>query len=598
MPTPANAPTGRWTGHHVLALRTAAGLPGKDFATALGLSWRYIQIWENDPGAIIGPIAEAVLDDFLTRADRQTRAAFHALLAQTGCPCHPPRSESRPPATAPHSWASPPTIPAQRKEPPNTMTSTVHHDPLRQPYRGLINLHRPHFVGIGSSSMSTLARICAQRGSLVSGSDNTDTPQLAALRAAHCRVELGHDPIHIHGASCVVYTSATAANPEVEAARAAGIPVVHHAHALGALADGRRLLAVAGTHGKSTTTGMLAAALTKLGADPTYAIGADLHAPGSGAHYGNGRLLLAEADESDRTFQLLTPELAIITGIHHDHPDTYTDLIDHIDAYTAFASNIRPGGMLIINADNPSALEVAGRLREQNQPVAIASYGKADHATVRILRMRRTDWTMRVEVRRGDQEVEFTLATPSVAHAHNAVAALTALTELDYPLDDAAAGLSTFTGVDRRFTHVGEGGGRTIIDSHAVHPDQITADLDTADALAGNRNVLVVFQPSDHCRVAAFADHIAHAVTTGADKIILLDIHGHAIPSSGVSRQTMADAITAAGGTSYQAAPGSLADLVTTLTEPGDIVVTMGGDVTHHAHAILNHLRQRTTSAG
>jgi len=475
------------------------------------------------------------------------------------------------------------------------MTSTIHHDPLRQPFHGSINLHRPHFVGIGGSTMSALARICAQRGSLVSGSDNTDTPQLAALRAAHCRVELGHDPIHIHGASCVVHTAATAANPEVEAARAAGIPIVHQFHVLGALADGRRLVAVSGTHGKSTTTGMLAAALKKLDTDPTYAIGADLDQPGSGAHYGTGRLLLAEADESDRSFQLLTPELAIITGIHHDHPESYTDLADHVDAYTAFASNIRPGGMLIVNADDPSTLEVAGRLREQNQPVAITSYGEADHATVRILGMRRTDWTMRVEVRRGDQEVEFTIASPSVAHAHDAVAVLAALAELDCPLDDAAAALATFTGVDRRFTQLGEGGGRLIIDSYAAHPDQIAADLDTADALAGNHNVLVVFQPSGHHRIAAFADHIAHALTAGADKIILLDIHGHAIPSSGVSRQTMADAITAAGGTSYQAAPGSLADLVTTLTEPGDIVVTMGGDVTHHAHAILNHLRQRTT---
>ncbi|GAA4466408.1 UDP-N-acetylmuramate--L-alanine ligase [Phytohabitans houttuyneae] len=473
------------------------------------------------------------------------------------------------------------------------MTSTVHHDPLHN--RGPINLHRPHFVGIGEPAMAALAHICAQRGSLVTGSHHTDNPALAALRAAHCRIELVPDAIHVHTATCVVYSTAAADSLPVHSARAAGIPVVHHAQVLAALVDGRHLLAVAGTHGKSVTTGILAQALTKLGADPTYAIAADLDAPGSGGHHGTGRLMVAETDESDRSFQHLHPDLAVITGIHHDHPDTYTDLADHIDAHTAFAANIRPGGILIVNADNPATLEVAGRLREQNQPVTIASYGKADHATVRILGMRRTDRTMRVDVRRGDQEVEFALATPSIVHAHDAVAALAALAELDYPLDEAFVAVSAFTGVDRRFTELGEGGGRLVIDSYAAHPDQISADLDTADALAGNHNVLVVFQPSGE-RVAAFADQIAGAVTAGADKIVLLDIHGHPAPGSGVTRQTVADAISAAGGTSYHAAPGGLIDLVTTLTEPGDIVVTMGtGDVTHHAHAILNHLRQRTT---
>jgi UDP-N-acetylmuramate--alanine ligase len=470
------------------------------------------------------------------------------------------------------------------------MTSTLTHNPFTDAYHGPINLHGPHFVGIGGTAMSGLARLCLVRGSTVSGSDNTDSLRLAALRAAGCRIAVGHDPIHTRNSTCVVYTAVTATSPEVVAARLSGIPVVHRAQALAALAEGRHLVAVSGTHGKSTTTGLLAAALTELGADPSYVIGADLADGSAGARHGLGHLLVAEADESDRSFHFLNPEAAIITSINHDHPENYVDLADHVDAYHVFVSRIRDGGLLVANADDRTVRVLVDQIRKQRPDLRIATYGETAQADTQLRTMRRTGWSTDVTVRLNGHDVAFHLDSPSASHAYDAVAALTALAQLGFPPPDAARALSAFTGVKRRFTRVGEAAGLTVVDSYADHPGEIAADLATATHLADEHKVIVVFQPSGYGRVAAFGRDMGTLLAREADEVILLEVHG-GTPIDGVSSAVVADAITAAGGRVHLAADSDVPELVCRVAEHGDLVLTMGtGDVASLGDQIIARL--------
>lgn len=298
-------------------------------------------------------------------------------------------------------------------------------------------MDRPHFIGIGGAGMSGIAKILAQRGAQVAGSDMKDSATAGALRALGATVHIGHAAEHLaEDASCVVVSSAIRQdNPELVRAKELGIPVVHRSDALAALMQGLRPLAVAGTHGKTTTTSMLAVALTELGLNPSYAIGGDLDAPGSNAHHGEGEIFVAEADESDRSFHKYAPEVAVVLNVELDHHANYASMDEIHESFETFAGKIVPGGTLVISADHDGARELTARLAGR---VRTVTYGEAEDADVRILSVVPQGLKSEVTVVLDGTELTFTVSVPGRHYAHNAVAALAAGAALGVPAAELA----------------------------------------------------------------------------------------------------------------------------------------------------------------
>jgi UDP-N-acetylmuramate--alanine ligase len=445
------------------------------------------------------------------------------------------------------------------------------------------DLHAPHFIGIGGAGMSGLAKILAVRGARVSGSDAKESETVLALRALGAQVAVGHAAGNVPaGVSSVVVSSAIRAdNPELAAARERGIPVVHRSDALAALMGGRRALAVAGTHGKTTTTSMLAVSLAELGLAPSYAIGGDLDAPGSNAHHGAGEIFVAEADESDRSFHKYAPEVAIILNVELDHHANYASMDEIHDSFETFVGRIVPGGTLVVSADQEGARELTGRVRGQDG-LTVVTYGAAEDADVRVLAVRPHGMTSEVTVLIDGAELTFTVSVPGRHYAHNAVAALAAGVALGVPAAELAKALGAYTGVRRRLQLKGEAGGVQVIDSYAHHPTEMVADLEAIREATEGR-VLVVFQPHLFSRTQQLAEEMGRALAL-ADASVVLDIYpAREDPVPGVTSELIIDAARRAGADVraehvFAAAPGVLAGLA----RPGDLLLTMGaGDVTN-----------------
>lgn len=471
------------------------------------------------------------------------------------------------------------------------MTDTVTGNPTIEAYTGPIDLSRPHFVGIGGCAMSGLARLLAELGHQVSGSDLHDSAILAALRAAGVQVQVGHDPAHVDGASSVVYTTVAQNAPELRAARAAGIPVVHRAQVLDSLAASRRLVAVSGSHGKSTTAAMLAHILRALGEDPTHLIGADLTVPGSGARLGRSRLLVAEADESDRSFHFLTPSIAVITNVTDDHPENYASHADVLRAYVGFGGRIAPDGFLIVNGDCVGATVAADVIADERPDLTVLRYGRDRTADVRLLGVHAEGWSASATVRLPNgTQVRLTLPTPATHHLDDMAAAVACAVVLGLDPADVAGGACTFAGLRRRFEHIDTPAGVTVIDSYADHPNEIAADLDAARTLARGR-VIVVFQPSGHARVLAFGDRIGGVLAEKADHVLLLDVHG-TVPAGRPEADTTAIVARLRDGRyCLPLGPDHAARVIARTAGSGDVVLTMGtGDVTGYGRAILDSL--------
>ncbi len=384
----------------------------------------------------------------------------------------------------------------------------------------------------------------------------------------------GHEVPPPADASCVVWSTAIADdNPELVAARAAGIPVIHRAQALQALADGRTFMAVSGTHGKSSTTGMLATILTRLGGDPSYAIGAVLAETGDSARHGDGPVLVAEADESDRSFHWLRPDVAVITNVTDDHPENYSGLADHINAYVKFAGCITLGGTLVINVDDHGAARVATRIGASRPDLRVITVGTAPGADWRIIAITCTGMSSTTTVSGPDgQQVTVSLPVPGRHMARNAVAALAAAVEAGTPVAGAVQALGSFGGVRGRLTLRGDQSGVRVLDSFAHHPAEIQADIEAARAIIGDAGqVIAVYQPRGYERTLAYAARMA-AELAAADLVVLLDIHAPAWePNPGVTSQLIADT-----GTGQVTSPGDAVSLITQAARPGDIVLIMG----------------------
>ncbi|MFF2352216.1 UDP-N-acetylmuramate--L-alanine ligase [Kitasatospora sp. NPDC058115] len=459
-------------------------------------------------------------------------------------------------------------------------------------------MHAPHFIGIGGAGMSGLAKILAVRGASVSGSDAKESETVRALRALGASVHIGHAAEHVpDGASSIVVSSAIRAdNPELAAARERGIPVVHRSDALAALMGRRRALAVAGTHGKTTTTSMLAVALGELGLEPSYAIGGDLDAPGSNAHHGAGEIFVAEADESDRSFHKYAPEVAIVLNVELDHHANYASIDEIHESFETFVGRIVPGGTLVVSADHDGARELTARVAGRDG-LNVVTVGAAEDADLRVLSVVPRGMTSEVTVLLDGEELTFTVSVPGRHYAHNAVAALAAGVALGVPAADLAKALGAYTGVRRRLQLKGEAGGVQVIDSYAHHPTEMTADLEAIREATGGR-VLVVFQPHLFSRTQQLAEEMGAALAL-ADASVVLDIYpAREDPIPGVTSELIIDAARRAGAEvtaehDFAAAPAVLAGLA----RPGDLLLTMGaGDVTNLGPEILGHLANVATN--
>ncbi|MCW7990201.1 UDP-N-acetylmuramate--alanine ligase [Streptomyces platensis subsp. clarensis] len=456
------------------------------------------------------------------------------------------------------------------------------------------SMDRPHFIGIGGAGMSGIAKILAQRGAQVAGSDAKDSATAQALRALGATVHIGHAAGHLaaDATSVVVSSAIRPDNPELAAAHERGIPVVHRSDALASLMDAARPIAVAGTHGKTTTTSMLAVSLGALGLKPSYAIGGDLDAPGSNAEHGSGDIFVAEADESDRSFHKYAPEVAIILNVELDHHANYASMDEIYESFETFVSRIRPGGTLVISADHPGARELTERISGRYD-IEVVTYGESADADVRILKVNPRGLTSDVTVTLTSGKIlTFTVSVPGRHYASNAVAALAAGVALDLPPHNLASALGKYTGVKRRLQLKGEAAGVQVIDSYAHHPTEMTADLEAIRGAAEDARVLVVFQPHLFSRTQELGTEMGQALAL-ADASVVLDIYpAREDPIPGVTSTLIIDAARAAGADvtpeSHQAA---VPDVIAGMAKPGDLVLTMGaGDVTDLGPAILSRL--------
>ncbi|NEC28970.1 UDP-N-acetylmuramate--L-alanine ligase [Streptomyces sp. SID8111] len=452
-------------------------------------------------------------------------------------------------------------------------------------------MDRPHFIGIGGAGMSGIAKILAQRGARVAGSDAKDSATAEALRALGATVHIGHAAEHLaDDASCVVVSSAIREdNPELARAAALGIPVVHRSDALAALMDGLRPIAVAGTHGKTTTTSMLAVSLSALGRAPSYAIGGDLDAPGSNALHGTGEIFVAEADESDRSFHKYAPEVAIILNVELDHHANYASMEEIHASFETFVGRIVPGGTLVVSADHAGARELTRRL---DGSVRTVTYGESPDADVRVLSVVPQGLRSEVTVDLDGTPLTFTVSVPGRHYAHNAVAALAAGVALGIPAAELAPALAAYTGVKRRLQLKGEAAGVQVIDSYAHHPTEMTADLEAMRSAAGDARILVVFQPHLFSRTRELAKEMGQALTL-ADASLVLEIYpAREDPIPGVTSELIIEAARAAGA-DVTPVPDTadVPSLVAGMAKPGDLVLTMGaGDVTDLGPRILDRL--------
>jgi UDP-N-acetylmuramate--alanine ligase len=466
-------------------------------------------------------------------------------------------------------------------------------------------LGRVHFAGIGGAGMSGVARIILARGVAVSGCDSVASPQLDELAAIGARVCVGHSAEHLGSADTLVVSSALRPdNPELVQARRMGIRVLHRAAALACVMLGRQSIAVAGTHGKTTTTAMITTVLRHCGADPAYVIGGILAETGLGAAEGSGRAFVAEADESDGSFVLLSPDAAVITCVEADHLDNYASLAEIEAAFEAFAARITPGGILITCADDAGASKVAAAAGQRSGgSLRTVSYGVSTRADYRLTAVTPAGMATQFEltaarrsVLAGRGSVRLRVEVPGRHNALNAAAAYATAAELGFGHDGIAAGLAGYRGTRRRMEPKGEADGVRVLDSYAHHPTELAADLRTARDIAAGGRVIVVFQPHLFSRTRFFADQFGAALGL-ADESFVLDVYAaREDPEPGVTGALVADAIPGGRGVfcpDRRVLPALIADSA----KPGDLVLTMGaGDVTQLGPLIVAALRRRAAA--
>lgn len=453
-------------------------------------------------------------------------------------------------------------------------------------------LGRVHCVGIGGAGISAIARIMAARGITVTGSDDHDTPFLPSLRELGVICHLGYDAAHVGDAdTLVVTTAAREDNPEVLEARRRGLRILPRSAGLAAVMAGSRVLAVAGTHGKTTTTGLLTAALLAAGAEPSYAVGGVLTATGRNADAGSDDLFVAEADESDGAFLVYRPYAAIVTNVEADHLDNWGTEEAYHRAFEDFADTVDRSGFLVCVLDDPGAAQLARQGRAQG--LDVITVGESADADLRIhdLVLDGSTSTCRV-TRDGDDLGELRLRIPGRHYVLDAVAALAMGLRLGFGFDALARGLGGFTGTGRRMELKGEAGGIRVYDSYAHHPVEIRGDLEAARALAGDGRVVAAFQPHLVSRTRIFGEAMGAALGA-ADEVVVLDVYvAREDPDPDVTGRLVADAVPLpADRVAYVDGLTAAAEALAGRARPGDLVITLGaGDITGVGPQVLDLL--------
>lgn len=449
-----------------------------------------------------------------------------------------------------------------------------------------------HFIGIGGSGLSAIARLLAQSGVSVSGSDRTPTPLTHELVTEGIRVFIGHASANVAGADLVVRSSAVPDdNPEVQAARAANIPVLKRSDFLERLMAGRQGIAVAGTHGKTTTTAMIAWMTTRLGLDPSYIIGGISSNLGSNAHAGTGAAFIIEADEYDRMFLGLSPALAVVTYLEHDHPDCYPSMADYTTAFEQFVGRLQPGGVLLTCADNPAAAALASAVPTGCRACTYGLHAPADY-TISNLRSNEQGGFSFEAFYHETPLASLNLQVAGEHNASNALAALAAAHQLALPLNAAAAALDEFSGTGRRFDVQGQAAGVTVIDDYAHHPTEIRTTLAAARARYPGRGLWAVWQPHTFSRTRTLQNEFQRAFDQ-ADHVIVTEIYAAREKDPGFSSASLVAQMNhpaAAYAPTLQAA----GDLLLEQLKSGDVLLVLSaGDADQISARVLAELKKR-----
>jgi UDP-N-acetylmuramate--alanine ligase len=451
-----------------------------------------------------------------------------------------------------------------------------------------------HFIGIGGTGLSAIARVLLERGETVSGSDRAPSALADSIRAAGAQVYTGHAADNVIGADIVVRSSAvTDENIEVQAARAAGIPVLRRQEYLQELLEGQFTIGVAGSHGKTTTTAMIVWMLTQLGLTPGFIVGGEVSNLGVNAAAGSGELFVIEADEYDYMFWGLTPTIAVVTNIEHDHPDCFPTERDFMAAFEGYVDRIRPDGSLVICLDDPGAAHLLAYAGSEGRHWLAYSLldDRADYRAGRTVAQPGSGYQFTAY--RGEELIAAAaLDVPGIHNVRNSLAALAVADLLNLDLEVAAQALSTFAGAGRRFELLGEAGGVIVVDDYGHHPTEIRATLQAARARYPRARIWAVWQPHTYSRTLGWLDDFG-AAFADADQVIVTGVYAarERLPQ-GFDLKDVAAAIQSPKARAVQDLDAVSQRLMDEL-QPGDVLIVFSaGDATRVSAEVFARLQE------
>ncbi|MDR0783837.1 MAG: UDP-N-acetylmuramate--L-alanine ligase [Propionibacteriaceae bacterium] len=454
------------------------------------------------------------------------------------------------------------------------------------------SLGRVHFIAIGGAGMSGVASAFLARGLTVSGSDQVDSETLQALTRQGAQIWIGHDAAHLTGVDTVVISSAIReTNVELAEARRLGLPVLHRSVALACLMEDRRVISVAGTHGKTTTTAMAVSAFLGAGADPSYVLGGTFLESGLGAHLGTTDQFIVEADESDGSFRQYPTTIAVVTTLEADHLDNWGTPELYAQGFEQFASSPTVS-LVIVDGDDPGARFLGQSLAAAGRQVI--TYGEGDDCDLRLSQVNMTGLSSLARLSWGEWSATLRLQVPGNHNLHNAAAAFAVGAALGLDRAGLLEGLAQFRGTARRFQRLGCTRGVLVVDDYAHHPTEVAATIKAARIVADAGRVIACFQPHLYTRTRDFATEFAQALAA-ADEVVVLDVYpAREDPIAGVSGELIVDALKSFTGSVHyvprlEDAPAALEPLA----GPGDLVLTLGaGSVTAVGPLLLRLLEE------
>jgi UDP-N-acetylmuramate--alanine ligase len=443
-----------------------------------------------------------------------------------------------------------------------------------------------HFIGIGGSGMSGIARIVNGMGNTVTGSDVRESPNIDALRKLGIQVKIGHAEDNLANANTVVVTSALwPTNPEYLLAKQNGIPVIHRSQALAHLASKKRLVAVAGAHGKTTSTGMIITALLAMNQDPSFVNGGVINSIGSSSQSGSGELFVIEADGSDGSFLHYDTAVALVTNVDPDHLDHYGSIEAFHQVFADFANKAKE--LVVLNSDDEGCKSVAKLISKP-----MISFGESPGSDLRVLNIVENS-EVQFEIEYQGQLLGATLTIAGRHNAINAAGAVATLVGLGFDFEKSVAEVAKFTGTERRFELHGERRGVKVYDDFAHHPTEVAAALNGARAVVGKGRIITVFQPHLYSRTRMFSKEFAEALLA-SDEVVLLDIYAaREDPEPGVTGKLILDSAKNDPKIHYVPEWDQASTVAASLAGPGDFIVTMGcGDVYRMVPELLSALEK------